>query len=271
MRLLLVVWMLAIANTASAQGMSYLGLCNESWNCQAMMKTWSGKEPIVTGWLEPTFAKDCKCGDTLLADSRPKIVRIHILNGPCMRNKRCGRYEPFWGYTAAKANRDVKRWAGSVVSRFERTLNKVKLRLESAKGELLCYASPCLECDLNETARRVLLSRVSAVLPNCILVDNPIGRRCIRGVVCEKHGPNPKVTKPCIVDLDGVDGRVVDVKKWVEQYAHCNLTYYWEPWMNCIRGDFIDPRQRDCQYGRRVFNAMRKLLCQFYSPLYGTC
>jgi hypothetical protein len=271
MRLLLAVCAWLVCGTAHGQGMSYLGMCAETWDCKRMMQTWRKQKTIVTGWLEATFADDCKCADRLLADPRDKIVRVHLMNGPCLRNQRCGRYEPFWGYTIAKANRDVKRWNGRVVRRFEAVLARAKKRLESAKGAMTCYVSPCLECDLNETARRLLLRSVSVALPYCVPVDNPYGRKCIRGAVCEKHGPNPVIHKPCIVDLDGVDGRVINVKKWVEHYKHCDLTYYWETWMNCISGAFIDPRKRDCAFKDNPFKRVRGILCRYYSPLLGTC
>lgn len=270
MKYLLVVLMF-LATKADAQGMSYLGLCSSSWDCRATMETWRGARSITTGWLESTFNSSCECGDKILADKRPKNIRIHLMNGPCLRNGRCGRYEPLAGYNVTKANRDIWRWSGRVVRRFEAILSRVKNRLETAKGRVACYVSPCLECDLNEAARRVLLHRVSSVLPNCLVVDNPNSRACIRGAVCERHGAHPKLTTPCIADMDGTDGRSLNGKKWLEQYKHCAIAYYWEPWMNCIRGDFTDPRQRVCKYGWSVYRYARKLLCQFYSPLSGTC
>ena len=271
MKLILVVGIALLTPPAYGQGASYLGLCHRTWDCRGMMKTWTEHGVIVTGWLEGTFADDCKCADKLLNDARAKIVRVHIMNGPCMRNERCGRYEAFWGYSIPKANRDVRRWKGRVVKRFKKAVTKLKQRLKNSKGDLTCYVSPCLECDLNEAARRVLLAYVSVHLPNCILVDNPYGRRCLRGTVCEKHGSNPVIDKPCIVDLDGIDGKYVNMKKWVEQYKHCDIAYYWEPWMNCIKGKFVDPRKRSCKVIHKLFTTVRNLLCRLYFPLLGTC
>jgi hypothetical protein len=271
MRLLVLLVALLSPTMAVAQGMSYLGLCSPTWDCKRMMATWGTDIPIVTGWLENTFAKECSCGEKILQEPRDKVIRVHLLNGPCLRNKRCGKYEAFHGFTIKTATADVKKPGSVIVRRFDRIVRRFKKRLAQAQGNYTCYVSPCLECDLDETARRVLFARVSRHLPNCLLVDNPYGRRCLRDHICEKHGANPTVSQPCIVDLDGIDGREVDPKKWVEKYRHCDLTYYWELWMNCIRGDFIDPRERRCNYSRKTYQRMRALLCQLYFPSSDTC
>ena len=245
---------------------SYLAMCHKQWNCDATLGE------TVTGWLENTFNEDCPCGDKFLAQPEPKTIRVHLANSPCMRNKRCGRYEVLWGYTKASASRAVHIEGSRLNKRFDAVLERFKKRLEAASGTVSCYVSPCLECDLNGRARRALLDRVSAALPNCILVDNPYGQRCLKGYTCEGHGQAPAVSRPCIVDLDGKDGRTLDVKKWVDQYRHCDLAYYWEPWMNCIRGKFIDPRRRDCRYTSAVFSKTRGILCQYFlHPSSGTC
>jgi len=270
MRIILVL--LALTATAQAQGMSYLGMCHAKWNCEATMRTWSGKDKIVTGWLEQTFGEDCKCADRILHDKRDKVIRVHLLNSVCMRNKRCGRYEPLYGYTPASASRAILRGDKRLLRKYDRLLLRLKARLEKSKGAVQCYVSPCLECDLNERARRTLLNRAAIVLPYCSLVDNPLRAKCIKGYICEKHGERPNVTRPCIVDLDGTDGRQVNLKEFAKRYRACDIRYYWEPFMNCIKGSFVDPRSRKCDFGVDLFTKTRRLICQYFShPSSGTC
>lgn len=245
MKILLVL--LAFMTAAHADGLSYLGICNKTWDCERSLNAWKGKRTIITGWLETTFGIECPCVKKVLASRKAKIVRVHLLNGPCMRNKRCGRSEPFYGLTVAGANRRILKDNKRFLAKFDVVIQRLKQRLVSAKGVVQCYVSPCLECDLNGNARKKLLNRVSAVLPNCVLVDNPLLQRCIQGTVCEKHGDRPLVSEPCIVDLDGTDGRLVNRKKWLAAYDHCELRFYWEPWMNCIGKTFIDPTLRICK------------------------
>ena len=266
MRWLLVV-LFSITNAYAAP--SLLGLCHKDFSCNRVNDLYQGLAQVELGWLENTFSRECKCVDSLLNDARPKIIRAHLIQSPCMRNKRCGRYEALWGYTAASASRAALQPRSRLRRRFARILETFRQRIEGK--ELTCYVSPCLECDLYERARRELANLVSAAVPSCNIVDNPYRRRCLAEYTCEKHGPNPKLSKPCIVDLDGVDGATIDVKKYVEQYQHCDLRYYWEPWMNCIRGEFVDPRSRNCKYKASTFKTTQETLCRYFYPLSDTC
>lgn len=240
---------------------SLLGMCHKDFNCDGVEKLYSGQDTVTISWLENTFGSKCACVDRLLNDARPKIIRAHLIQSPCMRNKRCGRYEALWGYTAASASRAAKNPRSRLRQRFAVILERFRQRIQGK--ELTCYVSPCLECDLYEPARRDLANLVSAALPMCNVVDNPFRRRCLSGYTCEKHGENPRVAVPCIVDLDGTDGATIDIKKWVAKYQHCDLSFYWEPWMNCIRGEFVDPRRRNCNYDNSIFESV---LCRSFLP-----
>lgn len=257
-------WLLAVLfSIAPAYAApSLLGVCHKDFPCRQVNNLYHGLEQVELGWLENTFGQDCRCVDSLLNDPRPKIIRAHLIQSPCMRNKRCGRYEALWGYTAASGSRAAQNPRSRLRRRFTRILETFKRRVEGK--ELTCYVSPCLECDLYEPARRVLANLVSAAVPSCNVVDNPYRRKCLPGYTCEQHGVNPKLSAPCIVDLDGIDGTLVDMKSWVARYKHCDLSYYWEPWMNCIRGSFVDPRSRNCKYNAGTFEATKDLLCQYF-------
>jgi hypothetical protein len=267
MRALLVL--LALTAVVEAQAPSLLGICHKDFNCSGVESLYAGQDKLIVSWLENTFGTECKCLESLLNDARPKIIRAHLIQSPCMRNKRCGRYEALWGYTAASANRAVKNPRSRLRKRFAIILERFRQRIQGK--ELTCYVSPCLECDLNGRARGMLADIVSANLPMCNVVDNPYRQRCLPGYTCEQHGVNPRLSAPCIVDLDGIDGTTIDLKKWVAKYQHCDLSFYWELWMNCIRGDFTDPRKRNCRYPVSLFESTRELLCQYFYPLYDIC
>lgn len=264
MRLVLIaVLLISVWVSKAIAAPSLLAVCHKDWDCNATVKLYSGFQTMELGWLEETFASDCKCADRLLQDARAKVVRVHLMNSPCMRNKRCGRYEPLWGYNKVSASRAVHVPKSRLNRRFNKVLAKTAERLEKAKN-LTCFVSPCLECDLNGRARRALADRVFVALPWCILVDSPYQQGCLRGSVCESHGGSPRVVAPCIVDMDGTDGAVLDVNKWARRSRDCELRYYWEPWMNCIRGKFIDPRSRDCKFNSSYFERTKKILCQSF-------
>ena len=270
MKLLITLLCALVASSAYGQGASLLGLCHPDFKCDSIKRLFVGQEVIVTGWLENTFGTTCSCADSLLNDPRPKIVRVHIVNSPCLRNKRCGPYEVFYGESIESASTQFGRGRGKAVNKFKRSLARLKKRLAGAQN-LTCYLSPCLECDLNGRARRVMADMVSAVLPDCRIVDSVYRQRCLPGSICEKHGDKPRVTKPCIVDLDGTDGREVDLENWIESYKECDLAYYWEPWMNCMGDSFKDPRARTCSNNGSVIRRIRGVICQYFYPLLGTC
>ncbi len=253
------------------QAQSLLGLCHKDWRCSHTVEMLKHKESITTGWIENTFNKDCPCGDKLLLDQRFKTIRVHLINSPCMRNKRCGSYEVLFNETAASASKKIIKGDRKLLRKYDAVLARFKSRIEGVKN-LQCYLSPCLECDLNKKARKILLDKAAKAVPQCILVDNPYRQPCMPGYVCEKHGINPKISPPCIVDLDGIDGSTVNVHKWITKYQKCDIQYYWEPWMNCIRSTFIDPRKRNCKYDSSIFEYTEGVICQYYSHLsFDTC
>lgn len=246
MRILIVL--LAFMASAQAQGTSYIGLCNKTWNCEKTLATWRGK-PIITGWLEDSFGSTCECADTILQQKKRKTIRVHLANGPCLRNKRCERHDVFYGYTIASANRAAKIPTSRLRKRLDILATRLKQRIEKSKGSLTCYVSPCLECDLNGPARKALISAVSATLPGCIIVDNPLRSSCIGGTVCERHGTNPTLRSPCIADMDGTEANsVIDLKRFYNKTKQCDVRFYWSSWMNCNSGSWQTPTSRDCSH-----------------------
>lgn len=268
MKTRLIVWALAVVAYSTAchaqqTAMSYIALCSQSWPCDESLKAYEGLPVIRTGWLERSFAADCACADTLLQDERPKEIRVHLSNGPCMRNRRCGRHEIFFGYTIASANRAIMRPQSRLVRRYKRQVERLGERLGSSRGGLSCYVSPVLEADINERARKELHRLAGAYLPQCVLVDNPLKRRCIPGMVCEKHGPEPTLQKPCIADLDGISAFDTDPAAFLERTQHCDLSFLWAHGFNCnARGQSFagDPLKRDCSVATEdIFSLTRWL------------
>jgi len=246
MRILVVL--LAFIASAQAQGTSYIGLCNSTWDCSKSLATWRNRS-IITGWLEDSFGKQCECANTILQQKKHKIIRVHLANGPCLRNKRCERHDVFYGYTIASANRAAKVPESRLRKRLDALAIKLKQRIKQSKGSLSCYVSPCLECDLHGTARRYLVNAVSVHLPSCIIVDNPLKSSCLRGTVCERHGINPNLRVPCIADLDGTEAKtLVDLIRFYNNTKHCDLRLYWSSWMNCNSDVWNYPSKRDCNH-----------------------
>lgn len=256
---------LPLWSASGEAGLSYLGLCAKGWNCKGTIESFQSQNTITTGWLENTFAKGCRCGERLLNQHKPINLRVHFTNSPCLRNRRCGSYEVFAGETVASANRKVRKRNRRIMTKYRRVVMRFKRRLDNAKAHVACYVSPCLECDLSAKARRVLHSYTSRLLPACVLVDSVYRKRCLKGVICEKHGVTPrfKPGQQCIADLDGVDGRETNLTVYKHATKQCLMRYYWDLRYNCIRNaNFVDPRKRDCHYSSSELIKTGGLLCQ---------
>jgi len=246
MRVLIVL--LAFIASAQAQGTSYIGLCNDTWECSKTLATWR-RTPITVGWLEDSFGSKCECANTILKQNKRKTIRVHLANGPCLRNKRCQRHDVFWGYSIQSANRAAKNSQSRLRRRLDVLAMRLKQRIEQSRGPLTCYVSPCLECDLNESARKSLIGAVSAALPNCIIVDNPLRANCLRGTVCERHGIDPNLKQPCIADMDGTEANSsIDLKQFAANTKQCDLRFYWSGWMNCNSNTWQYPNKRNCNH-----------------------
>ena len=272
MRILIVLF--AFMATAQAQGVSYTGLCNPTWDCKAVKATWKGQDTIITGWLEQSFGRACKCADELLRSPKDKVIRVHFINSPCLRNRRCGPQEVLAGETVESASRKVVRRNSRIIRKYLAVVKRFKRRLEQSKGNLQCYVSACLECDLSGAARRVLNSFLPRYLPGCNIVDNPLRKKCLPNTICEKHGSNPKLSAPCIADLDGEDGKEVDLKQYYRQTRQCDIRFYWEPKLNCLDPSlrFQDPIERNCRTNKsELYRIGKKTCCSLSHPLSDIC
>lgn len=256
---------LFISSAQAEGGVSYLGLCSSTWNCKDVLATWQDQPKIVTGWIENSFGESCACANKILADPRPKVIRVHLTNSPCMRNKRCGKHEVLAKETAKTASAKILRRDPVLMRKFRKVLTRFKQQIKPAVN-LTCYVSPCLECDLYAPARKVLFGLVSRRLPSCVPVDNSYKQRCLPNTVCEKHGADPKLSQPCIADLDGEDGKGVDLAAYKANTKDCLVRYYWTGWMNCIAsGAFVDPLKRNCNYPRKLMRKVGRIVWDFLS------
>jgi hypothetical protein len=244
-------------------GASYLALCNKTWKCDESLKAFDGLDTIRVGWLAQSFGDECPCADKLLSDPRPKVVRIHLANSTCFRERGrvCGKQEVFHGESVRSADTKVREADPRLMSRFNYVAARARKLLQGRRN-LKCYVSPCLECNLSVPARRTLIARSKRFFPQCEIVDNPADGPCVPGYLCEKHGPDASLRKPCGADLDGDDFQTLDVGAFKRKFKDCDYAFIWGRRMNCLRGTgFTDPRKRNCgDVPNRYFKAVGELL-----------
>lgn len=260
-----------LMTTASAQestlGLSAIGLCHPRWPCLQSLTVFEGLPVKRLGFLAPpTFGKSCPCYREFLRLPGPKFVRVHIANGTCFpeRSRRCGRGEVFEGESIASADRKLRRKRPDLLRRYRR--NAVRLRRLLTPDPLTIERlALCLECPVSDRARRALLVVAREVFPEGVFVDSVLTQRCLPGTLCEKHGSHPRLSPPCIADLDGVDAREVDIGKFRARTAQCEASYIWLRELNLlsdIPGPFVPPPQRTNAPTRRVFDLLRRWLSE---------
>lgn len=245
---LLILLSLAASGADHNVGLSHLAMCSPSWRCEESLRPFRGHSKITIGWLGgPTFGKQCPCAERVLSSRKPKVVRVHVANGPCLRNRRCGDYEIWHGKSVRHFDRKIRQNHPRVVRPFRRWARRIGAQIARARGPLECYISPVLESDFGRQATRVLQAVLRGSVPSCEIVDNPHRRRCLPGVVCERHGANVSHEVPCIADLDGESGNVGLARRFVSNSRQCAAALLWKPEFNCLSsGRFTDPRDRTC-------------------------
>ena len=241
-------------------GVSALGLCSPHFDCTSFISAFEEASVIRTGWIDNSFSDSCSCGIRLLHHHAPKIVRIHIANSPCLRNQRCGVYEIFYGEDPLSADQKIKSREQQLLSRFRRRWAVVKSQIAGAVNARLLISN-CLECDLSEESRAVLIEEARAFFPDLEFVDNPMpySGPCLPRTICEYHSSPPPQSGPYIVDLDGTDFYSIDPVRLSQEHSAALMVLMWTPSFNGAPAGqpFIDPRERVSFPSRLDFDAVR--------------
>ncbi len=219
---------------AEVLGISDLGLCHPKMDYSRFISQFEGQPVIVTGWLDNTFNKNgCPNAVRLMTEPRPMIARVHILNGPGLRNKRLEKHEIHYPLTIDRLDKKIKKMHPDIIAPFIQRLLTLQALFASRTGETTLFISPCLECDLSNESRRILLTLARQAFPTALLVDNPLKQKCMSGFICEKHGD--KNTPAGILDLDGKPLTDVNIKAWKKSTKAKYLRYAWLPCNNGLK------------------------------------
>ena len=89
------------------------------------------------------------------------------------------------------------------------------------------FVSPCLECDLSDAARKIMLEYVRPMFTGATLVDNPHGSRCLPGYACEVHGAK-NAGRGQLVDLDGEDYDSIDSRGFGNNNTDAEMALAWK-------------------------------------------
>lgn len=218
------------------------------------------------GVLDNTFSSNVSNSRRLIASIRPSFFRVHLINGPCIRNGNCGPYEIGYGYSMASFSKALEDRNPKILKYIrERTAIWRSVAAESPGTRFLI--SPELEHDLSKAAFRVAADTVRAVWSDVGLVNSPDGSIAYErylGAWLENHGTNFQLDSD-IVSMDGAEGTDISINAWnkrVAQSPRLKIAYVWSRVYNCRdqAEHFTDPRKRNSCPGASQFELLSHLV-----------
>jgi hypothetical protein len=264
-------------------GVAYFALLSPQFPCADALKIFDeGAEPALA-ILWGTFGTDTSCLRKWFetASEKPHTLEIHLLNGPCIRNKRCEDSEIGAGLSPKELNRllekEDEKLVNTIVNRIKEISTAVK-RFARPGDELLL--STGLEDNYSPSAYQVILRLVKENWPYKV-VRNPVGNLRDKSYAgadyLELHGANPSFAPDdrCIANLDGTDISFPhrpgippkpiswkETKAYVDRYSgQCRLTFLWAgAWQGLLGGSFKAPTARALQVDGRDLELIKGLL-----------
>lgn len=279
------LWLLLVPrHSVASPAVDYLGIQSRHWNCEASLNAVKNLPEIRATFLYNTFGKSFDCLDKLVRLPNFKAIKIHLINGPCRRSNRCGRYELLPNLRRMDWDARLQTPDAKTIAAIERYVRRAALWVHSIPPEVEIFISPELESDLGKRAGTNLMAIVKPWFPTAKFVWNPVGynRARIRNAdFLEKHGQG---VKGDVVSLDGDD--IGFHKRPCHPMAPCvpedNVPYFlgnneeavfaglWVREFNCVLSpQFSDPRTRTGCKSPSVFRLAQKLLEEaFKAPVH---
>lgn len=202
------------------------------------------RSPKSIGCLDSTFGDPIP--NIIKLSSRGSLdnIRVHLLDGSCLRLHNCAKGDPLYGYTTASFERMLFKKHSRISRQLITRLSRYK-ELAGLYPNVHFFISPILEHNLSKKAWRILANQVKNVFPEVRLVNNalnPKNAERYRGAWIEDHGYKGNRTSE-ISSLDGAtEGNMRD---WIQSCARKKLCFYWTERFNCKDSDrWIAPKKR---------------------------
>lgn len=225
-------------------GQDYLALQQKNFSVKEAIKYALPNTPV--GLLDWTFGTSLEPLRSLLASSTPpSLVRVHLINAVCVRNRNCFPYEPAYGLSIQGLDTALRN-KNSSVTKHLKARTKVYRDLAERFPNTKFLVSPLLEHNASSAAFRSAANSVLSVWPTVQLVNSAMecnGER-YKGAYRECHGDVIKGQAE-INSLDGEDATDINMPKFVKATASQVVRFIWSRVYNCRNnGPFQDPRKR---------------------------
>ncbi len=243
------------ADQVAILGRAPFAITHPNFNCKAYQESTAGLDRYAIALLWNTFGSHYDCLDSELQNQRVALVEVHLINGACIRNRRCGSYEFLAKYTvetlraAARAKSQKLRVEIEAAAR-----NLASYLLPKLSNEKECYINPILETNLGRDESVIIQEWIRPIFQGrCKFVWNPVGSdpgSPIEGAaVSEGHGATPNfIDNRCIANPDGTTISSESWLKFFSRYRQCVAVLAWSSNDNCnvANAPFKDPRKRGC-------------------------
>lgn len=253
--LLLVSQQVSAETVGAIDGASFIGMCNPKFPCHRAIRALDAAPVKAIGYLADAFGYKCECVKKFLQTDGPKYVRVHFANGTCFpeRGRVCSRFDVFRKRTLKATEREILQKNERTLARYRASVERTVKILAAADSQTQVRYSLCLECPLSNKARKVLLQEALKFVPREQVVDSVLTQKCLKGLICEKHGEAPRLPggQRCIADTDGDSFLEVDIERFKSMTAQCEARFFWSHGFNLLvpsyAGPFIAPHKRSAQ------------------------
>lgn len=237
---------------------------HNTWDCDKFLLNLRGIKDLRVSFLWHTFGESKACLKRLFTKQNLTLLSIHLINYTCVRNRNCGSYELFSGYTEADLQRAFRRGDRRVIRKYKRFLGQASSYLvPRVPSSVKCIVSPMLETTLHGlAAQRVIREARPFFSPRCDIVWNPLYfHRRDDAELVEFHGIGQARRARCVWSNDGITIPYSEMPLYLTKYSRCEAACIWTQELNCREdGKFIDPRKRQCNMNglRRLGNIIRR-------------
>lgn len=216
-----------------------LGIMHEDFPCEKYLTELEDATEINIGYLAgKTFGNQRRCLETFLQDPRTADIRVHICNGPCIRNERCHRTECSFGLQQSDGTIDLPRFESFVAD-----------ELFSLPTSRRYWVSPVLEHELSPEVFGLVASTTLRLASQYGLqveiVDNPLYPR-ESSYLLEVHNEFDPVQMPYLYSTDGY---MFDPRVLLSLNQEALIAFEWRPEFNglCTDGSpWVSPLERRC-------------------------
>lgn len=230
-------------------GHDILGLQSKHFSAKEATKAFHSSTAL--GILDYTFNPGLTNIIRILDTGRISVLRVHLINGSCIRRNTCGKYYRFRFYTKKTFNKAVLS-NSPTVRHYLRWRTKIYCKLLTIYPHLKLLLSPAIEHNLSRAAWLKAAQIIKNTCQVARLVNNPefFFNANAFGAWDEYHGTENIPATAKIVSTDGFDIKEINKKYFLSRTKKVRVRLAWEAGYNCLSSSsltvkFIDPRDRN--------------------------